>query len=101
MPTSPSPSISSYTSQAALAAIVVVALKGLYLQVRDTYKYFKLSWIDMVSGSGLTRKWELLFERDNYCSRIVIRQPLDLRQTNFKQHFVCYLVIFSTVMIVS
>ena len=83
MPTSPSPSLppspphlpfpSSLTSQAALAAIVVVALKGLYLQVRDTYKYFKLSWIDMVSGSGLTRKWELLFERDNYCSGIVIK----------------------------
>lgn len=35
--------------QAALAAIVVVALKGLYLQVRDIYKYFKLSWVDMVS----------------------------------------------------
>ncbi len=35
--------------QAALAAIVVVALKGLYLQVRDIYKYFKLSWADMAS----------------------------------------------------
>ncbi|XP_064398689.1 prestin-like [Halichondria panicea] len=33
---------------AALAAIVVVALKGLYLQVRDIYKYFKLSWADML-----------------------------------------------------
>jgi hypothetical protein len=34
--------------QAALAAIVVVALKGLYFQVRDIYKYFKLSKTDMV-----------------------------------------------------
>ena len=41
-------SVYSYT-QAALAAIVVVALKGLYFQVRDTYKFFKLSWPDMVS----------------------------------------------------
>ena len=36
-------------SQATLAAIVVVALKGLYLQVRDIYKYYILSWTDMVS----------------------------------------------------
>ena len=35
--------------QATLAAIVVVALKGLYLQVRDIYKYYVLSWADMVS----------------------------------------------------
>lgn len=35
--------------QAALAAIVVVALKGLYLQVRDIYKYYRLSLADMVS----------------------------------------------------
>ena len=34
---------------AALAAIVVVALKGLYLQVRDIYKYYRLSPADMVS----------------------------------------------------
>ena len=34
---------------AALAAIVVVALKGLYLQVRDIYKYYRLSLADMVS----------------------------------------------------
>ena len=37
------------TLQATLAAIVVVALKGLYLQVRDIYKYYVLSWADMVS----------------------------------------------------
>ena len=37
--------------QATLASIVVVALKGLYFQVRDIYKFFKLSWIDMVSLS--------------------------------------------------
>lgn len=35
--------------QATLAAIVVVALKGLYLQVRDIYKYYRLSLADMVS----------------------------------------------------
>ena len=34
--------------QAALAAIVVVALKGLYFQLRDIYKFYKLSLHDMV-----------------------------------------------------
>ena len=40
--------------QAALAAIVVVALKGLYLQVRDIYKYYRLSPADMVNLSMYT-----------------------------------------------
>jgi MFS superfamily sulfate permease-like transporter len=33
---------------AALAAIVVVALKGLYFQLRDIYKFYKLSLQDML-----------------------------------------------------
>ena len=35
--------------QAALAAIIVVALKGLYLQVRDTKRLWVISKHDMVS----------------------------------------------------
>ena len=41
-----------FVYQAALAAIVVVALKGLYFQVRDIYKYAKLSIADMVGSSS-------------------------------------------------
>ena len=41
-----------FPPQAALAAIVVVALKGLYLQVRDIYKYYRLSLADMVISNA-------------------------------------------------
>ena len=37
-----------FFSQAVVAVIVVMALKGLFLQVRDVRRYYYLHWPDMV-----------------------------------------------------
>ncbi len=42
-----------YVVQAVLAAIIWVALYGMFSQVRDIWKYFKLSIWDMVSCTSV------------------------------------------------